>query len=304
MKGVVLALGGGGVRGGAHTAVLDVLAEHNIPVVGLAGSSAGALAAATFAFSMGVRHDHAMDWLRDPELERLQRSGTLAQVSRMVDFVRRPYMAEGTKLRQGYRDLFGDRRIEDCPIPLIIQATDFNTGELVMLRAGLVAEALAASSAVPSVFPPVHWHGRTLVDGDVAEKVPVTAAKTLGLGPVVAVDISNQPVFAEPKSALEAALQAGEASRRRLLALALQNADALISLNANPPIDTFDFTKAEQAYALGRKRAEQALPQIKKLLESQTVPEAEVQRPWWSRILKPGSQTPKTQPPSDQTQQN
>ncbi len=289
MEGIVLALGGGGVRGGAHTAVLDVLTEAQIPIVGLAGSSVGALAAATYAFGIAIHPSDLSEWLKDPEIERLQKNGTLHQVSRMVDFVRRPYLAEGSKIRQGYRSLFGNQRIEDSPIPLVIQACDFNTGELVMLRAGPIAEALAASSAVPSIFPPVPWHGRLLVDGDVAEKVPVTAAKALQAGPIVAVDISNRMIPSEPKSALEAALQAGEASRRRLLSMALAQADVVIALAADPPIETFDYTKASLAYELGRKRAEEALPKIQRLLEKPYTPP----KPWWSRFAQPKPQPPK-----------
>ena len=298
MEGIVLALGGGGVRGVAHIAVLDVLTEAKIPIAGLAGSSAGALAAATYAFGITVRHTDLSEWLKDPELERLQKNGALHQVSRMVDFVRRPYLAEGIKIRQGYRTLFGNRRIEDSPIPLVIQACDFITGELVLLRAGPVAEALAASSAVPSIFPPVPWHGRLLVDGDVAEKVPVTAAKALQAGPVVAVDVSNRIVPSEPKSALEAALQAGEASRRRLLSMALAQADVVIALAADPPIETFDYTKADLAYELGRKRAQEALPRIQQLLAqpSRTV------KPWWSRFTQPKPKSAKSNAIANQPQ--
>jgi len=288
MSGIVLALGGGGVRGSAHTAVLDVLSQANIPIAGLAGSSAGALAAALYAFGISVHHSELSEWLKDPELERLQKNGALHQVSRLVDFIRRPYLAEGARIRQGYRALFGERRIEESPIPLVIQACDLTTGEAVMLRAGPVADALAASSAVPSVFPPVPWYGRLLVDGDVAEKVPVSAAKTLQAGPIVAVDVSNRVVSSEPRSALEAALQAGEASRRRLLSLALAQADLVIALEADPPIDTFDYTKAQLAYELGRKRAEAALPKVKQLLAK-----PDSNRPWWLRFTQPKPQAPK-----------
>lgn len=296
MAGIVLALGGGGVRGAAHTAVLDVLRENQIPIVGLAGSSAGAVAAASFAFGLPVRHTDVNEWLKDPEIERLLKNNTLNQVIRMVEFVRKPYLAEGTKIRQGYRTLFGEQRIEDAPIPLIIQATDFNTGELVLLRAGPIAEALSASSAVPSVFPPVQWHGRTLVDGDVAEKVPVTAAKSLGLGPVIAIDISNVYAPADPKSAFEAAMQAGEASRRRLLSLALAQADLTISMAFDPPVDTFDHNKAEYAYEQGRLRAEAALPAIARLIEEPLV----ALEPWWSRFLQPTRQPRKRHPKPNQ----
>ncbi|GIW30941.1 MAG: hypothetical protein KatS3mg071_1115 [Meiothermus sp.] len=298
MNGIVLALGGGGVRGSAHMALLDVLSEANIPIAGLAGSSAGALAAALYAFGIRVHHSELGEWLKDPELERLQKNGTIHQVSRLIDFVRRPYLAEGIKIRQGYRALFGERRIEESPIPLIIQACDLTTGEPVMLRAGPVAEALAASSAVPSVFPPVAWHGRLLIDGDVAEKVPVTAAKTLQAGPIVAVDVSNRVIPSEPKSALEAALQAGEASRRRLLSMALAQADLVIALEADPPIETFDYTKAQRAYELGRQKAEAALPKIRELLLKPT----HTRKPWWLRFAQFKPQAPKSSPVAHATQ--
>lgn len=297
MKGIVLALGGGGVRGGAHTAVLDVLTEARIPILGLVGSSAGALAAASYAFGLTLSYKELRDWLKDPELERLHKTGPLYQLGRLLDFVRRPYLAEGTRLRQGYRTLFADRRIEDSPIPLIIQASDLNTGELVMLRAGPVAEALAASSAVPGVLPPVRWDGWILVDGDVAEKVPVSAARSLGVGPVVAVDISNRIVPNEPRSALEATLQAGEASRRRLLSMALAQAELVISLAADPPIETFDYTKVRLAYELGRKRAEEALPKVQQLLKSPPVSH----KPWWSRFAEPKPGASKGKPVAKQT---
>lgn len=275
--------------------MLDVLSEAKIPIAGLAGSSVGALAAATFAYGMAVNPEDLSDWLKDPELERLQKTGALHLVSRMLDFVRRPYLAEGRKLHQGYRTLFGDRRIEDSPIPLIIQACDFYTGEVVMLRSGLVSEALVASSAVPGIFPPVQWQGRLLVDGDVAEMVPVTAAKTLEAGPIVAVDVSNRTMSREPKSALEAVLQAGEASRRRLLSMALSQADLVITLAADPPIETFDYTKVSLAYQLGRKRVEEELPRIMQLLEHRARRGLLGQTPsWWSRLLYPKGQSDKS----------
>src|SRR5579864_3014616 len=46
---VGLALGGGFARGIAHVGVLKVLVENHIPIDALAGTSAGAIAAATYA---------------------------------------------------------------------------------------------------------------------------------------------------------------------------------------------------------------------------------------------------------------
>lgn len=280
--GLVVALGGGGIRGIAHLAILETLRREGLPIRALAGSSAGALASAMYAFGLPLDPDLVVQTLYDPDVERLVQTGTLRQMARLVAFLRKPYLSEGTRLRRGYARLFGQRRLEQSPIPLALVAADLRTGEAVALREGLVSEALKASSAIPSVFPPVVWDGRLLVDGDVAEKVPVTVARSLAPGPVLAVDISNPYPPTEPKTALEAALQAGEASRRRLLQLALDKADLVIRLDPPQAIETFDASQADYIYRLGQERIEAALPALRALLQGSTPSP----RRWWPGWLR------------------
>ncbi len=263
MRGMALALGGGGVRGYAHLGVLTVLEEAGIPIRGLAGSSAGALAASAYAFG------HKDPWkvheaIFDEEMAKLSRSGGLRALSRLYRALRRPALAEPARVAEGLRALFGDALLEESPIPLALQAADLLTGEGVVLRRGPVWKAVLASMAIPGILPPVAWEGRLLVDGDVAEKVPVQAAKAL-FPKVVAVDVSNPPPQEAPRTALEAALLAGEASRRRLKELALQKADLVLSLDPPFPIDTFDHEKLPLVYALGKQRAQERLKEIQAL---------------------------------------
>ncbi|RIH90372.1 putative NTE family protein [Calidithermus terrae] len=283
--GVVLALGGGGVRGVAHLGLLKVLRDEGVPIAGIAGSSAGALAASIYAFDLPLEPSFVLHTLYDPDLDRLQKSGKLRHWMRVMEFLRKPTLAEGRYYQEGLSRLFGTKNIEESPIPLVIQAADFNTGELVPLRTGSLAQAIRASSAIPSIFPPVRLDGRVLVDGDVAEKVPVTAAQSLGLGPVLAFDVSNPYVWSEPKTALEAALQAGEASRRRLVELALGQADLVVRLNPPHPIDTFDASQAGVLFELGQERAREVLPELRRLLRP-PVSGAAPSPHWWSRLLK------------------
>ncbi|GLV49030.1 hypothetical protein TJA_21330 [Thermus sp. LT1-2-5] len=279
MKGVALALGGGGVRGYAHLGVLWVLEEAGIPIRGLAGSSAGALAACAWAFG------HKDPWkvhqaVFDEGIAQLQRAGNLRLLARLFSALRRPALTDTAKVAEGLKRLFGEARLEDSPIPLAIQAADLLTGEAVVLRRGPVWKAVLASAAIPGLFPPVAWEGRLLVDGDVAEKVPVRAAKAL-FPKVVAVDVSNPPPKEAPKTALEAALLAGEASRRRLKELALQAADLVLTLDPPFPIDTFDHEKLPLVYTLGQKRAQEKLKEIQALsrLRLKDLPHLLVPRP-------------------------
>ncbi|GGM91666.1 hypothetical protein GCM10007092_00710 [Thermus composti] len=263
MRGVALALGGGGVRGYAHLGVLAVLEEAGVPIRALAGSSAGALAAAAWAFG------HKDPWkihqaVFDEEVAQLRRAGNLKLLARLFAAFRRPSLMDPSRVEEGLKRLFGEARLEDSPIPLAIQAADLLTGEGVVLRRGPVWKAVLASAAIPGLFPPVLWEGRLLVDGDVAEKVPVRAAKAL-FPKVVAVDVSNPPPKEPPRTALEAALLAGEASRRRLKDLALKEADLVLVLNPPFPIDTFDHEKLPLVYQLGQKRAQERLKEIQAL---------------------------------------
>lgn len=263
MRGVALALGGGGVRGYAHLGVLAVLEEAGVPIRGLAGSSAGALAAAAWAFG------HKDPWkvheaIFDREVAELSRAGSLRALARLFTALRRPHLAEAERVGQGLKRLFGEARLEESPLPLAIQAADLLTGEKVVLRRGPVWQAVLASLAIPGLFPPVPWEGRLLVDGDVVEKVPVRAAKAL-FPKVVAVDVSNPPPKEPPRTALEAALLAGEASRRRLKALALREADLVLALDPPFPIGTFDHEKLPLVYELGQKRARERLKEVQAL---------------------------------------
>jgi NTE family protein len=265
MRGVALALGGGGVRGYAHLGVLEVLEKAGVPIRALSGSSAGALAAASFAF--GHRDPYRVhEAIFDPDLARLAQGGGLRVLARLFGGLRRPHLAEAGRLEEGLKALFGDALLEESPIPLAIQAADLLTGEAVVLRRGPVFKAVLASMAIPGLFPPVAWEGRLLVDGDVAEKVPVRAARAL-FPKVVAVDVSNPPPKEPPKTALEAALLAGEASRRRLKALALKEADLVIALAPPFPIDTFDHGKISLVYQLGQKRAWERLQEVQALAQ-------------------------------------
>ena len=260
MRGVALALGGGGVRGYAHLGVLAVLEEAGVPIRGLAGSSAGALAAAAWAFG------HKDPWrvheaIFDREVAELSRAGSLRALARLFIAFRRPAVVDTDRIEEGLKALFGEARLEESPIPLALQAADLLTGEAVVLREGPVWKAVLASMAIPGLFPPVALMGRLLVDGDVAEKVPVRAAKSL-FPKVVAVDVSNPPPKEPPRTALEAALLAGEASRRRLKALALKEAYVVIALDPPFPIDTFDHERLEFVYELGKHRAKERLPEV------------------------------------------
>ena len=271
-QGLILALGGGGVRGFAHLGALRALREAGLPIAGVAGSSAGAYAAANLGLDLPLEVEPLMSHVIDRKLADLfmangNRLLRMARIqSRLFKALRRTAIDDAERLREGLIELYGAARIEELTPPVAINAADLNTGEVVVLREGPLVDAVMASSAIPGIFPPVPWGGRLLVDGDVVEKVPVTAARTLGPGPIVGVDVTNPVRLHKPHNSFEVMLMASEASIRRLKSLALERADYVLSLVPDHPVDTFDYSQASALYTFGYETTQARLDDLEALL--------------------------------------
>ncbi|MGV9661693.1 patatin-like phospholipase family protein [Nocardia niigatensis] len=180
---VKLALGSGGARGYAHIGVIAELQERGYEIVGVAGSSMGALVGGLFAAG---RLDEFTAW-----------ATTLGQfeVARLLD----PAFSEPGVIRAGkvldrIREMLGDLRIEDLAIPYVAVATDMTTGRSTWFQAGELDAAIRASIAIPGFITPVLLDGHVLVDGGVLDPLPVVA--TMALGPAdmtIGVDLSGAP---------------------------------------------------------------------------------------------------------------
>src|SRR6266849_4148183 len=171
---VGVALGGGFARGIAHLGVLRVLDEEKIPIDYLAGTSAGAMLAASFATGHPI-----------PEIV------AQAKATRFRDFGQWKLswmgLASNQKLEHYPRKYLGVTTFEQLRIPLAIAATDLATGEPVYFTQGPLGPALRASCAYPGMFVPVEVDGRVLVDGFLAAPVPVDALRKMGADVVIAI---------------------------------------------------------------------------------------------------------------------
>jgi NTE family protein len=85
--------------------------------------------------------------------------------------------------------LVPDLQFSALPKPLVVVATNLETGAEERLRSGPIRPAMVATSAIPGMVPAVEIDGRPMVDGGVVAEVPVIAARDEGW-PVVAVDVS------------------------------------------------------------------------------------------------------------------
>lgn len=209
---VGLVLSGGGARGGAHVGVLRVLEALEIEVHCIAGTSMGAIIGGFFAAGYSADEIERLlvetDWGRaltdQPQrADRTMRKKELEAefpIPYRLGYNRGRFQAPlGAIVGQHMDQLFQRilqpviqvRDFDELPIPFRAVATDLATGEEVVLAGGSMADALRASMSVPGVFDPVRIDGRILVDGGMANNLPVSVARAMGADVVIAVDISS-----------------------------------------------------------------------------------------------------------------
>ncbi len=82
--------------------------------------------------------------------------------------------------------------IEDLAVPFACVATNFYTGQEVIINRGDLVTAVRASISIPGVFRPVAVDGMLLLDGGVVNPVPVQVVRDLGAEFIIAVDISPE----------------------------------------------------------------------------------------------------------------
>ncbi len=244
-----LALGGGAARGFAHIGVIQVLEENGIKPDLVAGTSAGSLVAALYAWG---------------------RNGTeLAQLALNMDegaitdwsFPGRG-LIRGEALARYVREQTGSRPIEQLKLPLGIVATDLDSGAAILFQRGDTGTAVRASSAVPAVFQPVKIGRREYVDGGLVSPVPVRFARQMGAELVVAVDISSPPEGNPTSDLMQMLLQTFAIMGRSINTLELKDADVVMRPSL-AGVSSADFTARKRAIQSGREAALAALPQLK-----------------------------------------
>jgi len=289
---VGLVLSGGGAKGMAHVGVLRVLEEMKVPVDIVVGTSAGSAVGALYASGMDVHEIEDrfidMDWVSsfqdDP-------GRAYRPVRRKLQDWRYPFSpgigvrADGLHLGGGIiagqnlgfilneltRDASLVEDFDKLAIPFRAVATDLETGEEVVIGSGNLSEAIRASMSIPGVYAPVTLDGRLLVDGGVANNLPVSVARELGADVIIAVDITD-PLL-EREDIREAFSVVGQLTTmmtrqntERQLEL-LTDRDILIRPDLEG-LSSADFYKAHVLFELGASDAREHAGELRHLTVS------------------------------------
>jgi len=274
-----LVLSGGGAKGAAHIGVLKVLEQHHIPIDYVVGTSIGAYVGGLYA--LGYQAD---------QIEKIMLN--LPWDESYSDFIPRESLSLKDKIhrdqynisfRLGYSDgqlkapsglLLGQsagnllkistdvvakiESFDDLAIPYRAIAANLATAKTVVIKRGSITKAMRASTAVPGVVEPVSIDGQILVDGGIANNMPIDVVKAMGADIVIAVDIGSPLLTkAEINDTIDVINQLSTilTNNTTLAQLKyLSKRDVLI----RPKIDklsTTDFSVMPDALALGEQAA-------------------------------------------------
>jgi NTE family protein len=287
-----LVLSGGGARGAAHIGVLKVLDDMHIPIDAIAGTSMGAVVGGLYASGLSAREVESImtslnwqDAFRDrPPREDLTFRRKQEDENFLVKFplglrgahIQLPKgLIQGQKLSQTLRRLTLPvaqiTNFDDLPTRFRAVATDLETGEAVIMSSGDLTTAMHASLSIPGVFAPVERDGRLLVDGGIAENIPIDVARQMGVDIVIVVDVGSPLLTRERLTSVPVisnqmlAILIQRNSRQQLSTLSKD--DILIEPQMGDA-SSFDFGIIDRVVGVGEVAAQASRNRLAPLAES------------------------------------
>ncbi|MBQ2518513.1 MAG: patatin family protein [Bacteroidaceae bacterium] len=276
-----LVLEGGGMRGLFTSGFLDVLMRAGIRFDGMIGVSAGATFGCNFkSHQAGRALRYNLRFIGDSRYmgwRTLLRTGDLVA----AEF---SYHTMPTQL-----DVFDAQTFEAEPMEFHVVCTDVDTGEPVYKQLSHVdydcMEWIRASASMPIVSRPVELEGKRLLDGGIADSIPLRHFQQLGY-------TRNVVVLTQPKGFLkkrtrlmpilrvmcrkQPAIVSAMARRHEMYNAQLaylQEQEQLGNILLIHPADTLPIGRTEQnakkmhlVYDMGRAEAERRLQEIRNFL--------------------------------------
>ena len=284
-----LVLSGGGARGFAHIGALKVLEENNVPIDYIVGTSMGSIIGGLYAIGLtpeeiesGV-HNIAWDKVfsdfanRDYKSFRRKKDDydffSMYRIGINDDGVQiSPGLIEGQQIELALDRLaypgFHIQDFDQLHIPFRAVATNIENGEPFIIKTGNLARAMRASMSIPGALPPITIDDTLLVDGGIANNVPIDIARKMGADIVIVVDVSAPLDKKEDiKSGIDVTSQLTTVLTRRIADIQIKTMkgnDVLIVPGAKQ-ISSSDFIKHPELIQAGYISATEKIDSLKKL---------------------------------------
>jgi len=282
-------LSGGGARGFAHIGVLKVLEENNVPIDYIVGTSMGSIIGGLYAVGLtpedieigvqGIAWDKVFSDFANRDYKSYRRKQddyeffSIHRVGINDDGLQiSPGLIEGQQIELALDRLaypgFHIHDFDQLRIPFRAVATNIENGEPFIIKTGNLARAMRASMSIPGVLPPITIDGTLLVDGGIANNVPIDIVRNMGADIVIVVDVSAPLDKKEDiKSGLDVTGQLTTILTRRIADIQIKTMkgnDVLIVPGAKD-ISSSDFNKHSELIQAGYLSATEEIEKLKKL---------------------------------------
>lgn len=182
-KDVALVLSSGGPRGWAYIGAIEELESRGYNITSIAGTSIGSLIGGIYAAG---KLAEVKEWLFSLDAWKVF---SLMDISISMN-----HLVKGDKVMEALKEIVPDIDIEHLNIPYRAVAADLYTGEEVVFDRGPLFDAVRASISIPSLFRPVKYGFRTLVDGGIVNTMPIDKVVRNGQDILVAFDVNDVDV--------------------------------------------------------------------------------------------------------------
>jgi len=286
-----LVLSGGSAHGLSHIGVLKVLEEQGIRVDYITGTSMGSIIGGLYAMGLTAREIEELATTQEWS-ELLATSVPLRDIapSEKAYHNRYPLTVKvkdgGFKLPEGFLNshkldvalnqmFLPAHEISDfdsLTIPFRCVAVDIETGEINVLNKGFLGTAVRASMAIPSVFSPVHYEDKLLVDGGLIRNFPVEEVIAMGADIVIGVYVGSR---LEEKENLKTLLDILNQSAFMMGILDSEEQKKKVNILIEPNVKDFRRVAAadaiEQLQEVGRQQQQYTIPKKDRLYHSDKV---------------------------------
>jgi NTE family protein len=284
----------------SHIGIFSALEKHRIPIDMIAGSSAGALIGSAYAAGVPIKEieQAVLKWGSKLGLLRLTAPDFFdaKYYARALMQSLKPHkdrweprfsrlgigVFSGIEVDKLFRHVVGDPDFSELDIPLLVTALDINTGDEVVFDQGNVRMAVRASISLPGIFTPVAYQGRLLIDGSIADPVPVNPLADRGINLVIAVNVT--PSLQDSLKSLRSSKKEGQLAVSRspfmpMFDIAMRSLQSLqyelstmktsyAGVHIKPDVGEVswsEFFNADRLIMKGEEEAEAAIPHIQRI---------------------------------------
>ena len=294
---VAVVLSGGAAKGLAHIGVLKALEENEIPIDYVVGTSMGGIVAGCYAGGMSpaqiediVLSKEFLDWVngrfengRSYYYFKKENDASFLKLNLSLDstfsFQLNTSIANDVSLNFALAEklaqpsAIANNNFDSLFVPLRVMASDIFTQTEIVLKKGVLSDALRTTQTAPFFYNPIRIDGKYLFDGGVYNNFPVDVAqRDFSPGVIIGSNVSSKVYNSYPYGEDEKLIS------RSLLYMLLDKSNPNdvpsngVYIQSNlQDYTAFDFTKAKALIDSGYFQTLRQMPEIKsKIAERRT----------------------------------